>query len=304
MKATLAICSVDRRKSLLRTLDTVALQRCDAAWEVLVVDNGSGDGSAEAVEQRALDFPVPLRVRREERRGIAFARNRALADAQGEILVFADDDVDLEPGFLHAHLVPYADPRVSAVGGRIRPLLPPETPAWLRERTARSNGGMVGRFDYGDAPADIDEGGPIALPFGANVSLRRDAARAAGGFRTDLGWGDDTLPGEETDLLDRIRARGGRLVYAPRAIALHRFQPEKATLAYFERYERSCGRVQVLRTPPGVWTRLRWIAGAGLRWLEHSTRAAWARDDAERIECLRQRARAHGRLAQLLARGA
>jgi len=298
---TLVICTYDRRDSLSQTLDTVALQQCDLPWEVLVVDNGSHDGTAEMVAERAPHFPVELRVERELRRGRSFALNRAIEAARGSILVFTDDDVNLRPGFLAAHAEIYTSATVAGGGGRILPIMPANTPPWLTEMLGERSGGVAGRYDFGETRRDIDPDSNVPLPFGANLSVRKSLARELGGFRTDLGWGEALVPGEENELFERIRAAGGRIVYQPKAVAEHRLQPSKVTLEYLLRYEAGYGRSVVLKAEVGPLRRLRWACRALLDLLRYGARAAFGpRDLSIRAENLKQRARARGTLAQLI----
>jgi len=298
---TLVICTYDRRDSLSQTLDTVATQRCGLPWEVLVVDNGSSDGTLGMVAERAPRFPAPLRAEREAQRGRSFALNRAIRVARGNILVFTDDDVNLRPGFLAAHTAIYADPAVAGGGGRILPILPENTPNWLIEMLGERNGGLAGRYDFGDTPHEIDRASSMPLPFGANLSVRTSVVRELGGFRTDLGWGRVLVPGEENELFERIRATGGRIVYQPEAVVEHRLQPSKATLEYLLQYETGYGRSVVLMADVGPARRVRWACRSLLDLLRYGARAAFGpREMSVRAENLKRRARARGSLAQLL----
>ncbi|GAB4369346.1 MAG: hypothetical protein Kow0062_03180 [Acidobacteriota bacterium] len=236
------ICTLDRADSLRRTLETLAAQRVDAPWEVLVVDNGSRDGTGAMVRQLAAAFPVPLRCVDEPVRGLAVARNTALDAARGAALVFLDDDVDLAPGCLAEHARALGRGDVVLTAGRIVPRLPPDAPAFWEAILAEEVGGPTSRYDFGDAPREIVPGGPIPTPFGANMGVVREAARAAGGFRTDLGWGRGVVPGEETALFDRLLAAGGRGLYLPGAVVEHRIESRRTSLAYYARWYRGFGR--------------------------------------------------------------
>ena len=141
----------------------------------------------------------------EARRGVSFARNRALAEARGDAIIFVDDDVNCLPGWLAAHGDALRDASVTGIGGRILPILPESTPGAFRVLYSRENGGPVSRYDFGDEPREITPDGPVQPPFGANMAIRRGLALSLGGFRTDLGWGKRMLPGEETELSRRIR---------------------------------------------------------------------------------------------------
>jgi GT2 family glycosyltransferase len=297
---TLVICTCNRRESLSETLDTVAVQQSSLPWEVLVVDNNSTDGTSEMVAERAPGFPVSLRVEREERQGRSYALNRAIEAAGGSVLIFTDDDVNLRPGFIAAHADLYSDPEVGGGGGRIIPIMPESTPPWMLPMAERS-GGLAGRYDFGDASREIDREGGMFFPFGANMSIRREVARELGGFRVDLGWGKTIVPGEEEDLFERVRKRSLRVMYQPEAVVEHRFQCSKATLAYFLQYEAGYGRSLVLMSEVTPLRRARWTCREAVNLLFFSVKAAIGpREMSVRIELLRERARARGKLAQLL----
>lgn len=309
---TVAICTRNHRESLLEVLDSLRRPQWratpdarESGWEVLVVDNGSEDGTAEAALGQRADFPVPLRVEREPRAGLSFARNHALEAARGEALVFIDDDVTCMPGWLAGHARALADPSVAGTAGRILPRLPESTPDWFREALADEIGGPTSRYDFGDEGGPID-GRTIELPFGANMGLRRALALELGGFRTDLGWGKEMIPGEETELFRRVLASGGKLVYVPEAILEHRIEASRVTMDYFLRWQRGFGRAKVLLDPPqGKVQHARHVVKAALKLARWDLRARWRHARASRpleLEAVRKRARAQGRLYQLLGR--
>lgn len=99
--ASIIICTFNRVRSLQATLETVWQIKIPDGFsvELLVIDNGSDDGTAEFMETVA---SPKMRVRyvREPRRGIANARNRGLAEATGAILLFMDDDVRVPEDWL------------------------------------------------------------------------------------------------------------------------------------------------------------------------------------------------------------
>lgn len=256
--ATVAICTRNRSPELCLTLEGLARQRCSFDWEILVVDNGSTDGSGERVLEFAGTTRLCVRMCSEPRRGVSFARNRALDEARGAILVFVDDDMDCDPGLLEVHVRAFEDSSVVATGGRIIPLLPRfdvSTPRWLREAFHHDIGGPSGRYDFGDAVREVTRASGIVPPFTGNMGLRREVALKAGGFRTDLGWAPDgrRVGAEDIDLMKRMRDGYGRILYLPSAIVRHRLAPHHVTKRYYKNWHLSYGRASVLmRSRPGT----------------------------------------------------
>jgi GT2 family glycosyltransferase len=290
---TIAICTRNRRDVLLRALASLAAQRADVPWDVLVVENASEDDTRAALTARARDFPVPLALASEPVRGLSAARNRALATVTARALVFLDDDATCRAGFVAAHARGLAAPDVVATGGPILPVLPSALPDTWRSFLAAQSGGPTGRYDFGPEPKECGPGG-AALPFGGNLGLVRAAALAAGGFRTDLGYGVRMIPCEETDLLRRLSAGPGRILYLPDAAIDHHLDAERASPAAYLRWFRGYGRSLARLHPP---------ASARERWRRTATelaRAAWwslrGRDPISR----RERERSLGHALELL----
>ena len=98
-----------------------ALAQCDApdSWECLIVDNGSTDATRQTIEH-CMD-KLPLHYLYQPLPGKSISLNLALREAQGEVILFTDDDVIPEPGWLLAHIRAMRDnPEVRLLGGRIR----------------------------------------------------------------------------------------------------------------------------------------------------------------------------------------
>ncbi len=301
-KACLAVCTLNRCTDLLKTLEQIEKQRCSVPWELLIVDNGSRDNSLEAARAFAKNSSLRVRVLSEPRRGISYARNRALREGKGDILAFVDDDVDCDPHLLEAHLDAFQDPSVTATGGRIVPRLPENAPGWLTDSLHKEVGGPTTRYDFGDEVLEIKLKGDIALPISCNLGLRREAALEAGGFRLDLGWppGGRRIGGEDTDLMKRLLTGGARLLYLGRATVVHRVQPERATLAYYWTWNIANGRASVrIREQPGrLMTLLRTVEQL-FRILRYTV-LPWSLIVDSRATRLRKRYQALGRILELL----
>ena len=103
MLLTVAICTLDRAASLRRALGSLAdcaLPR-DAAWELVVVNNGSRDDTSSVIE--AFETTLPIRAIFERTRGLSIARNAAVRAARGEYLLWTDDDCVVDRNWLVAY---------------------------------------------------------------------------------------------------------------------------------------------------------------------------------------------------------
>ena len=159
--------------------------------------------------------------------GLSGARNSGVEHATGDVVVFIDDDAVPEREWLAELVVPFADDRVVAAGGRIDPAWPAERPWWFPIHLDWTIGCSIPSM-----PAD---GGPIRNVFGASAAFRRDALLAVGGFASELGRvGADGAGCEETDVCIRLRAAqgGSTVMYAPRSTVHHRVTPGRCTPGY------------------------------------------------------------------------
>jgi GT2 family glycosyltransferase len=160
--------------------------------------------------------------------GLSGARNTGINAATGDIVAFLDDDAAAEPEWLQRLTAPYANPRILGVGGFIEPRWACPPPAWFPDEFRW----VVGCSYLGLPP----HGGPVRNLIGANMSFRRAAFEAIGGFRSELGH-QGRRPGgdEETELCIRLRQRwpGTVLLYVPSARVHHRVPVSRASFGYF-----------------------------------------------------------------------
>lgn len=189
---SIVICTRNREESLKRTLQTSARIRVpdDLPAELLVVDNGSTDGTAEVVAN-AVFANLPVRYVWEPRTGQCHARNTGIRAARGDIILFTDDDVRPPAGWIEGMCRPIADGRADAVAGGVR-LAPHLEAPWLV-------GDLRGWLACTDGLIDPVE--PQRL-VGANMAFGRHVLEAVPSFDTELGPGalgffDDTLFAEQ-----------------------------------------------------------------------------------------------------------
>jgi GT2 family glycosyltransferase len=209
MRAWVVIPTLNARDLLLETLES--LERQTVAVEVVVADNASTDGTADAVAER---HPGVRVLRNERNLGFGAAVNRAALDLDGDVLVLVNNDVVCEPQFVERLLEPFARPEVGLAAGV---LLQSEAPDRIDsagielDTTLRS-------WDYlWNEPVEALEHArdPVG-PCGGAAAYRLGAFKELGGF-------DETLFAywEDVELALRFREAGWRCVLAPGARALH-----------------------------------------------------------------------------------
>jgi glycosyltransferase involved in cell wall biosynthesis len=196
----------NRAEVLARTLPTVLQQDLPAgSFEVIVVDDGSSDATAQLLEAQSADRH--LRVFRQAPRGVSAARNAALKAARGKFVVFLDDDLLCEPGLLRAHAIAHArEPHPGIVVGRLG--VAAETPsspvaAWLTATAAAAHVRRSRGVTLRDAFV------------AANCSAPLELLHSCGGF-------DESFVGarEEHELGLRLVRAGARPSYEPGAVAV------------------------------------------------------------------------------------
>jgi len=209
---SIVIPSYNRRESLARLVSTLLEQdHADHKVEIVVVLDGSIDGSAETLAEVVVPPGMTLLIRQQPNRGPSAARNAGIADASGEIVLFLDDDMVPLPRFVKSHLEAYRDVQIDGVIGQIKsvsaPCVPP-TVATLMENL----------FD--DQHHRLSEEGAAVTAmdvFTGNLSVKRSRLLEVGGFDESL----TGLAAEDTDLGHRLLAAGARFVYVPDAVADH-----------------------------------------------------------------------------------
>jgi cellulose synthase/poly-beta-1,6-N-acetylglucosamine synthase-like glycosyltransferase len=215
--------SLERWSDLANAVTAASAQAGSGTEIVLVVDHNPALAARAAAE-----WPAARVVESTWPRGVSGSRNAGVEAAQGEVVVFLDDDARPEPGWLEELTGPYADPAVVGTGGKAIADWETGRPRWFPDEFD-----WVVGCSYRGLP---DHKAAVRNPLGCNMSFRRDALVAVGLFRTDLGGiGQLPIGGDETELSIRIHAREPhrRIIYVPEARVLHHVPPQRATWRYF-----------------------------------------------------------------------
>lgn len=235
MNFTLALCTYNRAALLERALASLAdCSQPEGEWELLLVDNNSSDRTRQIAA--SFDGRLPVRYVFEGNQGLSAARNRALKEFRGEVLLFTDDDLRFEPDWLRSYesaFLAHAD--CGWFGGRILPWWEHGKPGWLHDERMALIEGLLVHYDLG--ATDREYRMEDKSPFGASFALRREVVERVGDFRLDLGVSGDTPGrGEEAEYLDRVRPTSKSGWYIGSTHAWHWQDAQRFSLRYLYRH--------------------------------------------------------------------
>jgi glycosyltransferase involved in cell wall biosynthesis len=248
MELTVAICTRNRASSIQKTLHSLTKLDIppDTMWELLIIDNGSTDNTAVMVD--GFKDRLPVRRIHEPKAGLSNARNRAVEAACGSYLLWTDDDVLLEPGWLAAYAEAFrAHPEAAVFGGKILPVLAPPTPKWFTEALSLLGSPLAFR-DLGEAPIRLSAPERL-IPYGANYAIRMQEQRT---LRYDANLGaspDHNRLGEEVEVINTILQSGGTGFWVPGAVVHHCIPASRQTVGYVFRYYKSQGETVAFTEP-------------------------------------------------------
>jgi len=215
---SIVIPTYNRVRELAITLTGLGCQRAPGIeYEVIIVDDGSDDGTAEEVRRFQQSYPVHLHYLYQENRKQGAARNLGVRNASGDYLLFLGDDIEPTREFLAEHLRKHRqfhphDPSTSRIAVLGYTTWPKH---YRRTRFLEYVGEKGWQFGYsiiGD-PDDV----PFNFFYTSNISLSRRFFIEVGGFDEDFheyGW-------EDIELSNRLMRAGMRLVYNSSAVAFH-----------------------------------------------------------------------------------
>ncbi|WP_111560048.1 glycosyltransferase family 2 protein [Paracoccus sediminilitoris] len=270
LTASIVICTRRRPRDLANCLDSLSTEIAGDR-DIVVVDNGPDPETRAVVEAhpgvRYVTEPTP---------GLSRARNAGVLAARGDVVVFVDDDVRPEPGWIEPLLGAFA-PGVDVVCG----LVLPETLAAEAQIAFQYDLGFGG---MGQVPLLYDrvflDRSPASPPVwdigaGANMAVRRRRVLELGGFDERIGPGAAGGCGDDSEYWSRVLHAGGAIVYEPLSVVRHRHRDSWDDLkrqaygygfghivALLAQYGRNRDRRDLRRA---LWTMPVWLARRGLK---------------------------------------
>ena len=224
----------------------------------MVVNNGSTDRTQEVIEKYA--DRLPIRCVFEPKLGLSNARNRAVAEARGRLLLWTDDDVLVGRDWLKEYWASaQLHPECVFFGGAVKPWFEGVPPGWL----ARGLSEARGAYALVDPPSGPMFEGNSVLPVGANWGVRTEVQRGFA-FDPELGRrGLSMIGGEEIVMMQRMMAAGFRGCWVPDAIVEHWIPRGRQTVGYLRSYFQGGGatsrRVSPDRTSRSLFGRPLWV---------------------------------------------
>lgn len=222
-------------------LDALLDQRLDGEWEIIVVDNGSTDGTADLVRRYAEGSPRIKLLEAHERADKSYAMNRAVIAATGEAIAFCDADDIVAPGWVSSMAEGLSCYEVVTGPNELDRL----NPQWLAESRGRSIEQSIGTF-----------AGLFPCIRGNDFGVTRDAWMKLGGMN------EDYHPVEDIEFSFRCWSSGVEIVGLPGALVHYRYREASRDL-WRQGWKYGIGRVQIARllrddggpTPPkfGGW---------------------------------------------------
>jgi GT2 family glycosyltransferase len=197
-RVSVIVCTHNGALTLAQCLER-ANQLAYPDYEVIVVDDGSADGSADIARARGATLIQT------EHRGLSFARNAGTAHATGEIVAFLDDDAYPDPDWLQYVA---ASLRANSHVGMGGPNIPPEDEGLVADCVAAAPGGPI-HVLISDREAEH-------VP-GCNMAFRKAALQEVGGFDERF-----RVAGDDVDVCWRLQEAGGTLGFSAGAVVMHR----------------------------------------------------------------------------------
>lgn len=227
MKVSLIVCTRNRASRLADFFARLAvLEPPRGGCELILVDHGSADTTPAQIKTFASSASFPVQSFRVDVPGLTRAKNLALAQTQGDIIVFTDDDCYPRPDYLRAWVDVFEERRVGVAGGRVVLYDPTDARVSVKDKE--------NAMDL--APRSFV---PVGFIHGANMAVSREVVRTIGGFNPLFGPGTPCAAAEDTEYIARAVWAGWPGRYDPRPVVAHHHgrKPGRDTELYMHGYD-------------------------------------------------------------------
>lgn len=255
MLLSVVVATYARASTLEVTLAKLAQQTLPPSeYEVIVVDDGSPDNTAQVVPALIPKMPYELRFFTHTNRGPGATENRGIMEAKGSLILLIADDIFLEPTALEAHIRAHQQhpEREYAALGQV--LQSPDLP----NTVFQNNWDPFKYFELGGACVEL----PYWKFWACQISLKRDFMLENGLFREHKGAAH-----EDVELGYRLCKKGLRIFYHPEAMARH-YHPETLASSIRRAYERGkhWNFIEEHVPDPQIWVKYHILNGRTLKY--------------------------------------
>jgi glycosyltransferase involved in cell wall biosynthesis len=238
LDVSVLICTRNRAAQLASVLQSACKLKVpdEVTWELLLVDNGSSDNTADIA--RSFSDRLPIRVVRQEIPGLSNARNMGVSKARGKYICWTDDDVLIDQNWLSAYVEAFRrHPDAAVFGGKVIPRFEGDSPPeWLEKgKHSFPLANLLAYRDLGELERELSFAGGL-VPYGANFAVRTLEQRSA---LYDPALGVSPLHkrlGEESDAIFRMFSSGATGWWVPDAVVNHIIPFARQTPAYVYEY--------------------------------------------------------------------
>ncbi len=245
---SVVICCYNSEDVLPMTLDKICRQKVgdDIEWEIVIVDNGSTDKTAETAREsyENTTCTAQLRIVKETEPGLSAARLKGLSTARYDYVVFCDDDNHLDESFVElVHEIMNSDEKIGVLGGQSTGHFDGSRPEWF---DTWKNSFAIGK--------QFREAGDITWKrgyvWGAAMAVRKSALKNLidGGFRSLLTdrKGNALSAGGDTEICYALRNAGLKIWYDPRLKFRHHISRERLDWSYLRKLFRGFGQASAI----------------------------------------------------------
>lgn len=225
MDLSVIICTYNRDKWILKALESTINQSLSIdKYEVIVINNNCTDNTENLVNNFIVtNTTYNIRLIKEHNQGLAFARNRGIAEANAPLILYMDDD-GIADFYLFERIVTYMieNPKVLGLGGKVTPIYENSPPKWLNPYLIM----MVTAINYGDKEMKCIG---KKYPPGCNMTYRTDILKQVGGFNEELKWRVD-----DKYIFLKVSEISDNIMYLPELNVGHHIDDERLTDENFD----------------------------------------------------------------------
>lgn len=246
---SIIICTYNNADSLQITLNQLSDQALlePEMFELLVIDNNSSDHTAQIISTFTTTN-LPYYHHTEPRQGLSHARNTGIEKAQGQYILFTDDDAEIYPNWLSNYLAKVRSTKADCIFGKIEVMWDQPQPWWYDDSYA----GFFAVVNHGEREIAVkDKSKPF---FGKNFCIKKSFLTDMGGFDPELGRkGTELAGGEEILVFYKLIEQQLQVIYYPDLTVGHRLKPREYTEENIRKQYIACAKpiLQIAKTQPG-----------------------------------------------------